>query len=282
MKQLFSWVNELIGPRKNVAYYMESAGRSAETGNLEEAEKSYRQALELAEECKDYDNIAGSAAELGRICQAQGKYAVAETFYKRAYQTWEESEDNDSAAQCLVVLGRLYMLQHRLTDAEGVLHYAVRIYQSQHGNESVKVADVCSLLADCCLQKNSYTEAQTLLHRAQQIYEKSYESNHPVLAVNLYSLAHAYYQENDHQAAERLYQRALDIFDQEGKDCYSQYAHIVCSCCHELARSLITQGKKDEGQALLQRACSIANQYPGYLNEAELVDEAKKLAGATA
>lgn len=280
MKQLFSWVGELLGPRKNVDYFLETAAKQADDGNHDEAEKLYRRALEMAEEAKDHESVASAAYGLARVCEAQDKFAVADTYYRQAYQSWEDSEEHERTAQCLVSLGKLYIKQRRLSDAENVFHYAVRIYQQQHGNEAVSVAEVCSLLADCCLQERSYREAQNLLNRAVQIYEKSYDSNHPVLAENLYNLARSYYLENDHETAERLFQRALDIFDSDSNDNFTKYAHVVCSCCHEFGRSLQQRGKKEQALALLKRARDIADQFPGYLNEAELVDEYKILAAS--
>ena len=72
------------------------------------AEKHFAKALEMAEEVKDYDNIAISSEKLGDICARQGKNAVAETHYRKAYRTHEDSEDFDETAECLIKLGEVY------------------------------------------------------------------------------------------------------------------------------------------------------------------------------
>lgn len=277
MKHLFSAVGSLLA-KKTHGYYMDLGARALSADNLPEAEKNYTRALELAEEAKAHDAVAEISKQLGFVCQKLDKLAVAETHFRRAYQSHEDSDQYAASADCLMLLGSLYQKQRRFPDAEQVLQYAMSIHQSHFGNQAPGIVKAASCLAECYLSRGSFAEAEKLLTRAIEI-EESKAGDKAQLAVDNYMLALAYAGQAKGQAAEAAFNKAGQLFDRLTESSTAELAHKACACWHHLGKFLCDAGRSKEAVFALDKALSLAEQFPGYLDEADLADMKAK-AGA--
>jgi thioredoxin-like negative regulator of GroEL len=91
-------------------------------GDLEQAERLYKQALEQAEapgeDDRDYDYISRWNARLAAIVQAQGKLDEAATCVSRAWRVAHSIRSMPCLAQALVALGNIRIAQAGLLEKQ--------------------------------------------------------------------------------------------------------------------------------------------------------------------
>ena len=279
MKRLFEMVGGLLGPKKTHIYYMEQGAAAIESADYQTAEREYLRALELAEEARKHDDIAKISLQLGYICEHQDRLAVAETHYRKAYQTEEDSEHYEEAANALVVLGKLYHKMRRMPDAEQVLQYAMSIFQQHLNPQHRGVADAAVTLADCYLDRKSYAEAEKLLLRAIAIDTAEKGADDPAVAVCVHKLALALAGQSKEKEAERSFQQAVGAFDKMKSSMNKETAHKACACYHDFGRFYLQRQRQGDAKPFLSRGLALAEEFPGYLDEADLADKCSAAAG---
>lgn len=262
--------SKLLGPKKTYSYYMEQGEKALRNEQYQEAEKEYHRGLELAEEAKAHREVALCSMALARINEQLDKLAVAETHYRKGYQTHEESEEYDDAAKALLALGRLYYKQRRYPDAEQVLQYGMAIYQQQFGHHYEGIADAANTLADCFMGRNSFAEAEKLLIRAVNIDETAKGDTNPILGCELHKLAICFDKQGKNGDAEYNFKRAADVFEKNRAGFTRPVAHQAAACYHDLGKFLEKLNKPAEAKNAYTKAMELAEQYPGYLEEADL------------
>jgi tetratricopeptide (TPR) repeat protein len=272
MKNLFA---KLLGPKKTFTYYMEQGAQALQNGNLQEAEKEYVKALEMAEEAKAHHEVALSSMALARIAEQMDKLAVAETHYRKGYQTHEENEEFDEAAKALLAMGRLYYKQRRYPDAEQVLQYALAIYQQQFGTRYEGIADAANTLADCLMGRNSWDEAEKILMRAVSIDEEAKGKTNPIVGMELHKLAVCFDKQGKDGDASYNFKRAVEVFEANRATLDRDAAHKAAACYHDYGRHLSRLGKAPDAKSAYTKAMELAEQYPGYLDEGELHQQLK-------
>jgi tetratricopeptide (TPR) repeat protein len=270
MKHLLGMVGGLLA-KKTPAFYIDQGEKSLAAGNLAQAEKDFSKALELAEESKAYDAVALSSRQLGSICESLDKLAVAETHFRKAYQTHEDSEQHQASADCLMLLGKLYHKQRRFPDAEQVLQYAMAIHQSHFGQRAPGIAKAASCLAESYLARGNFQEAEKLLSRAVEI-EEGLGQDPRQLAIDTFGLASAYAGQSKDKEAIAAFEKAGKYFDQVSAEFDAGLAHKACACWHHFGKFLAQRDKKQQAMAALQKASTFADQFPGYLEEADLAE----------
>lgn len=272
MKNLFA---KLLGPKKTYTYYMEQGAQALQNGNYQEAEKEYARALELAEEAKAHREVALSSIALARIAEATDKLAIAETHYRKGYQTHEESEEFDDAAKALLAMGRLYYKQRRYPDAEQVLQYALAIYQQQFGSHYEGIADAANTLADCLMGRNSWDEAEKILMRAVSIDENAKGKTSPMVGMEFHKLGVCCDKQAKDSDAAYNFKRAVEVFEANRASLNREDAHKATACYHDYGRHLARLGKTADAKLAFGKAVELAEQYPGYLDEADLHEKLK-------
>ncbi len=274
------WLGDIFGGKKTFADLMQAGSEQVAAGNYADAEKFYKKALEMAETVKHHNNVSESTFALAQLAEKQERYVVAEPLYRKAYQSWEDSEEFDAAANCLVALGGLYNKQRRLSDAEHTYATVLRIIQSQYGERHLKLGETAVLLAGCCLEQKSYGEADRLLSRALPIFSATFGEKDPGIAEIFYMQGKCQSGQDKYDAAEPLLAKAAEVYVQTASDKKAHHAHKVCACFHDLARCQIKLNKQAQADTSYKRAVELAQNFPGYLAEAELHQEHGSLARA--
>lgn len=274
MKRLFEMVGGMLS-KKTHTQHMEAGAKDMASRDLAEAEKHYGKALEMAEELKDHEAVARCALQLAVINEENDKLAVAETYYRKAYSTFEENEEFEEAAKGLLLMGRLYYKQKRVPDAEQVLQYAMAIYQQQFGAYYYGIAEAANCLADVAMFRNNYSEAEKLLVRAISIDETQKGWEDPIVAAELHKLALCFEKQDKPKEAVESYKKSVKIYDKHASSFDKKTAHAACACFHNFGLLLKKQGQDAEAKATLAKATKLAEDYPGYLEEAELIEASK-------
>jgi tetratricopeptide (TPR) repeat protein len=101
-----------------------------ELGNYQEAIRYFKEALELAEECKDLSDIVLAKINLGNIYKFVGDHINAEKYLLEALKDAKNIEDNYKKAMGYESLGLLYIDKGDKKTAKKLLNRAYTFYKS--------------------------------------------------------------------------------------------------------------------------------------------------------
>jgi tetratricopeptide (TPR) repeat protein len=220
-------------------------GRLAESRvDYGQAEKYYRQALQLQPDNPVYLNAAG------KLSWTLGHYPESEKLLKRALELREKSlkPDDPDIGQSLNNLALLYEVQEKYSEAEPLFRRALAIWEK---SEHPDVVASLNNLAALYYAQGRYGEAEPLYRRALAILEKTPE--HPKLAVCLDNLAVLYRVQGRYGESEPLHQRALAI----GEKALGPEHPDVATCLKNYAALLKKVGRGAEAEPLEARAKAI-------------------------
>jgi tetratricopeptide (TPR) repeat protein len=211
----------------------------AQQGQYPEAEKAYKEAVQLAEKNFGPDSkyVANSLNGLAELYRAEKRYAEAEPLYKRSLEISEEISEKDfsglwrfryNMANSLNGLAKLYRTQGKYAEAETLYKQEIDILEKLPryivavppvGN-SIQVPNTLALfslgnslnnLADLYRVQGKYTEAEPLYKRSLKMMEKALGLNHPSVADVLDNLAMCCRKTGKLDEAENLEVRARKI-----------------------------------------------------------------------
>lgn len=259
--------------KKDAAHYVEAGEEAFKSGNLDEAEKCFNKAIELAEEKKEYKPIGVATLKLGLIAEKQDKIAIAEKQFSKAFRHHQDLDEFEQAADCLLKLGKVCYKQRRLGESTQVFGTAHKYYSDEDPNHA-GVSESLMWLSKSCLAEKHYPMAEKHARSAIAAAEARAGAEHESMA-EMWSLVGQSCIEQDKNAdAEQAFKNALKIFD---KNESSSAQLDLCSCLHAYGRLLIKQNKKAQAKEVMQRASKICEAVPGYLEEGELASELSSL-----
>ena len=116
-------------------------------GELDEALKHYREALEIDEKLGDLSKKADSLNNIGGIHFEQGNYSEALTYFKESLEIHEHLKESPNIALCHWWIGTIYGKLNDTSKALQNFESALQIYE-QLGleNESQQVREAISKL----------------------------------------------------------------------------------------------------------------------------------------
>lgn len=123
-----------LGEPQVEAVVWHQLGRVAQTaaerrsGDWEEAERYYREAVRIREHIHDLPELAKSYNQLARVAQGVGRLADAERWYLRAQELKDQVAPQDDST--LHNLTNLYLTQGRLDEAESYARRALAIVET--------------------------------------------------------------------------------------------------------------------------------------------------------
>ena len=122
------------------------------TGELQKAEQTYKQALELADGRLglSHPNLAGLLTNLGTLCTDRKRYKEAEDYFRRALQILDQpgrASDEYRIMEALHGLGKTYMKENDQVLAESVLRRAADIAR-RNQNQAILIPEILRLLDD--------------------------------------------------------------------------------------------------------------------------------------
>ncbi len=259
--------------KKDAAFYVESGEEAFKSGNLDEAEKCFDKAIELAEEKKDYKPIGIATLKLGLIAQKQDKIAIAEKHFSKAFRHHQDLEEYVEAADCLLKLGKVCFKQRRLGESTQVFGTAHKFYADEDPNHP-GVSESLMWLSKSCLAEKHFPMAEKHARAAIAAQEARTDSEHESLAEMWNLVGQSCVEQNKNADAEKAFKNALAIFEKHES---AETQLDFCSCLHAYGRLLIKQNKKKDAKEIMQRASKISEAVPGYLEEAELASELSAL-----
>jgi tetratricopeptide (TPR) repeat protein len=213
-----------------------------------EAEKSFREALTLAEKFGEKDaRFAGSLMFLAQACDAQAKAGEAEALAGRAVESMnkalkaykpkkaEQQFDQINAASALFdKAADIFASHQKYPEAEGLYQRVVQIRENAAKNNPTPknnedffrfmvqvtsdaqgaLAGAQEKLGNLYFTEHKFPEAAVTFEKAQKIRETDTRTDKRVLAQTITNLATSYAAQDKYIQAEPLYQRALKLFEE--------------------------------------------------------------------
>lgn len=184
-----------------------------ERGDLDQAEKLMRRAVELREKYAGPDTpaVAWALNNLAAILHAGGRDAEADPILRRALLIAETAGDDRLLGPILNGLGLSLMGLREPARAEPVLRRALAILEKSNGSDSLEVGKAANNLGMLYCLNGEYVKAEAELRRAVRLYEKNAGPEHPLLAVTLNNLFSVLADEKRFDEGEPYLRRALAI-----------------------------------------------------------------------
>jgi CHAT domain-containing protein/tetratricopeptide (TPR) repeat protein len=225
-----------------------------DTNRLVEAERLYRQALEIDEKRgADDPDVARDLSNLGELLRRTSHFIEAEPLLRRALTIDEKNLGADHPS-VTVRLNNLAALLHdtgRLADAEPLYRRALAIDEKSAGPDALIVAVRLNNLALLLTDTNRPVEAESLYRRALAIEEKSLGPDHSATFLN--NLAALLHDTGRLADAEPLYRQALTIDERN----LGPNHHKVAVDLNNLAVLLQATNRLAEAEPLMRRALAI-------------------------
>ena len=199
-----------------------NATRLAYTGNAlymlgryEEAETTYRKALEILDKALagQHPDRAAALAGIGAAQMRLGRHAEAEEILKESLALRERllRPNHPGLAEPLTRLAELYVRTGRAAEAEAVARRAVEIREHGLSSNHPHLAVLLSTLGDACRDQGKDIEAEALFQRSMAILEKTLGAAHPEFAKPLLGLGRLRQKQNAQADAEDLLKRAYEL-----------------------------------------------------------------------
>ncbi len=189
-----------------------SAGFKRRLGAWQDAEREYREALELERKLgPNHPDLALTQNDLAMLLIDRGRFAEAESLLGAAEALQRKVYDraHPHLAITLNNLGLLRLQQNRLEEARQLFEQAIAQFQTALGpghpeeaNSRINLGDVYAVLGQNAKAEATYREAL-------ELRRKALPAGHPDVADALNSLARIYVAQGRASEAEPLYREAL-------------------------------------------------------------------------
>ncbi|MEM9065483.1 MAG: tetratricopeptide repeat protein [Planctomycetota bacterium] len=228
--------------------HVDLAGVFAARGELDEARLELERAFEIARRQGRTALFAQICGAIGRVERQRGLLDEAVSSHETAIEIFSALDDRAGRAREQEALGVLQLERGDLRAAEGTILAAVTAYNTMRRTE--RVADLYATLSALYVARDEFSRAAHWLIQARDIHAAS-EDQEAVLRVHE-QIAGVYTAAGELEFTERALRDGLRIASE--MDDARHIARIQIA----LADALVTQGKRDEAQSLLESAAVLA------------------------
>jgi CHAT domain-containing protein/tetratricopeptide (TPR) repeat protein len=231
--------------------------------NVAEAERLYRQAIEIYERVDgpNSSNVGITLDNLAALYADHGRLSEAEKLRLRALEIFRATFDpaNPHIATTLQNLAVLYQKQGRFSEARAKFLEALPIAEKAYGPESRQVGIICDNLAGLNRVQRDFNQADRLYVRAISIFQKTLGRDHPDTALALQNHAVLLSETGRSEEAEHNLKEALAINER----LYGTTHDSIASALNTLVLHYIEQKRWSDALALARRAATISVQLTG-------------------
>ena len=216
-------------------------------GDLDEAQRQGRHALELLQEHGDSEDIAEAAIYLASVEGVRSNFPAAEVLYKRALRLLANSQNQRLIALAHWGMGSAAVDQERFQEAHEHLRIALEC-----GRDLLTLAERGRLIETAAinhLDRGLYDEALDLAIRALHALEVAGEPERVADVHNLIGSTHA--RRGDRCTARSSYEQALAALNGE-------VTREAAEAYYELARLELEGGQPNEALESAQQALGLA------------------------
>jgi tetratricopeptide (TPR) repeat protein len=233
------------------------SGLEALVGNRpDEAEKKYKEAVELAEKIQPHDvRLMTSLMRLAQIYAGKNNFPLAQAALARRLKVTEDlyGARSPMMTEPLQALGMYALMKKDYNTALDFFLRAVDVNQKTFGETSDKVADSLRIASNVYFAQEAYDKAEPLLLRAVRIDEGLFGQDGDDLAAPLGTLCDLYDKWGKPDKAEPCYRQLLALLGkQSGPD-----SPLLLTTLTGEAKALRGLGRSEEAAKVEQRMKSI-------------------------
>jgi tetratricopeptide (TPR) repeat protein len=192
------------------------------SGNREEAENDYKQAVGLAEKLQPTDDrLQQALMQLGSFYAQKHEKDRAEAIWERALKVTEESHGAHSLnmVEPLQDLGKPAMIQKDYKTAADFFHRAAKVNEENYGEVSDNFAESMIVLTVVYGTQGAFDQAEPVALRAVHIEESLHGKDNPKVITPLAFLCNVYESSNQLGNLESCDERLIPIIEGKfGKD----------------------------------------------------------------
>lgn len=241
------------------------AGLAHDNGRLEEAERLYREAIDMLQALPadaDASLTIRVTSDLGDVLHARGDYAAAEVAYREALELNRARSRKPDAEQAAILanLATLFDDKGQHADALPLHREALALRQElAGGDDDPAVASSMEHLAICLKEQGDFAAAEPIRREALAIRRKIFGDSHPIVAASMSNLAIMLCEIGRLDEAEPLYRKALEIVRQT----YQGPHPRVAAALNNLANLFYAREDFPAAEPLFREALDILRQVHG-------------------
>jgi tetratricopeptide (TPR) repeat protein len=194
------------------ANYHQLGVLAQDRGDYEEAERGYRQSLEIAERLGNPTTMASGYHQLGILAQSRGDYEEAERRYRQSLEIEERLGNQAGMGESYHQLGILAQARGNYDEAERRYRQALEIAE-RLGNPTTMALSY-GQLGILAQSRGDYDEAERRYRQSFEIAERL--GNQAGMGGMYHQLGILAQRRGDYDEAERRYRQALEIMERLG------------------------------------------------------------------
>lgn len=245
------------GTSEKVRLVMQSADQEFKERRFDEGEKSYKEAVELAEQLPPGDeNLIVALGRLAGAYAMRQDYVDAEATLHRQLAVIEKTFGPESprTTDPLSSLGHLAAGQKNYVAAESYLSRALEINLRLFGENSSRTSESLRAMAGLYMAQSAWDKAEPYLLRAVKANEVANGEDDNMVLVPLWGLCDLYDRWGKPGKSQPCWHRATGLLE---KQFGANSPNLVTSITND-ANALRRLGRKDEADQLEQRSAKIS------------------------
>ena len=236
------------------------AMQKLENGNLREAERLSREALDLIasesgeRKSNDPADAAVAVGNLAAVLSAEGRYIEADRLLRTALAATRRKLGKGSSplAALLATRAELLVRQGRPRQAIAVLQQEIKI-RERRPDDREPWARSCQNLAVAELAAGQYGRAERWLERSEELWTGGLPDDHPLKLAGLNARLVLYEHRRQFERADRLLPVILGAAERRYRDRPSELALVL----NNLGTVYADRGEYRQAAETLERACHI-------------------------
>ncbi|MFO7990992.1 MAG: tetratricopeptide repeat protein [Thermoplasmata archaeon] len=186
----------------------------------DEAEKSYKKALEIAEKINDKDKIAKCTILIGDINKLEAKYREALDLYLQASQIYKDIGDKWGYCESLGKIGSVY---NNMTEYDRAMRYLEEMQKiAEELQDNVLLSKLYGNMGSTHYGRGEMKEAMDFFEKKLKI--KKEENDLLEIGYTLVNIASIYVRLKDYENSKKACNRALEIVEKTGDKLIEQNA----------------------------------------------------------
>jgi serine/threonine protein kinase len=239
------------------------AGAEYRAGNLDEAERLFREAHGIRLEVlgEEHPETVGYASNVAAMLARKGEYEAAESTYRRILEQLEQvyGPEHENVARMWNNLGSLSARQCRLDEAEGRFRRALALWDAALGPEHINTTAMGSL-ARIYAEWRRWSDAEHYFRRSIRSYAARGDRYRSLVALNQRWIAHVLIEQGRFAEAERLLDEATPIIqemvEEDEREPAQRLGHLLAAL-EDQAEIYRRTGRRSEAERVEARRAAL-------------------------
>jgi tetratricopeptide (TPR) repeat protein len=201
-------------------------------------------------EISDRAKLARSLTGLGRVQDAQHRYAEAEASLQQALKVMPPQKDDEDMINALIAVSHVFCDKKDLVKAEQFARKAAGDYRKlDSSNSHILRRHAMDQLVDVLAREGKFDEAKSVVFAKAEIERKFYGPKSEKIPQDYDRLGQLSEGQKDFKKAEEYYRKALDLYEHSS----TGPTHNTVIIVEHLASLLKSQGRDEEARKMSEK-----------------------------